>query len=247
MTKRLGKLPARIDARTFKLQAYAAALPSAPEKCDRTASITNLGTMANDSIGDCTCAAAGHMIQAWTAEDGSQVIIPDESIINMYEAVSGYRPDNPTSDNGAIVLDVLNNWRKAGLDGHRLGAYAALRLKNRAEVKQAIYYFGGAYTGLLLPLSAQSQKLWSLTPQGLEGTGAPASWGGHAVPLVAYDEIGPICITWGSYMQMTWEFYDAYCEEAYACFSTDIVGADDKSPEGFNAAQLQSDLQKIAA
>lgn len=243
--RKLGKRPALHDERTLKLEQYTDSLAPAPEACDLTGWISQLGMMVNDRIGDCTCAAVGHMVQAWTAENGHQVIISDDDIINMYSAVSGYVPGNASTDNGAVVLHVLNYWRKTGLDGHMLGAYAKLQLENRQDAMQAVYYFGSAYIGLRLPRSACKQTVWSVPPEGLQGVGEPGSWGGHAVPLVAYNATGPVCITWGQLLQMTWDFYDAYCEEAYACFSQDIVGSDDKSPEGFNSAQLQADLRKI--
>jgi hypothetical protein len=245
--RRLGKLPVRHDRRTLKLEQYAAALPPPPASCDLTNKMTQIGVMANDQIGDCTCAAAAHMIQAWTAEDGAQVIIPDAEVLKLYSAVGGYVPGDTSTDKGAIVLDVLNYWRKIGLDGHLLGGYAALQLKNHCEVMQSVYYFGAVYVGLGLPLSAQEQAIWSVPPAGAQGAGEPGSWGGHAVPIVAYNVVGPICITWGQLLQMTWGFYDVYCEEAYACFSQDIVGSDDKSPEGFDSAQLQADLRKIVS
>jgi hypothetical protein len=245
--RRLGKLPVRHDGRTLKLAQYSCALAPAPATCDHTGTISQLGMMRNDVLGDCTVATVGHMIQAWTAEDGNQVIIPDDDIINMYSAVSGYVPGQESTDQGAVVLDVLNYWRKTGLDGHMLGAYVALQLKNHKEAMQAVYYFGAAYLGLALPVSAQTQKVWTVPPEGLQEVGEPGSWGGHAVPLVAYNVTGPLCITWGKLQQMTWDFYDAYCEEAYACFSQDIVGEDGKSPEGFDSAQLKVDLSEISA
>lgn len=246
-SRKLGRKPARLDSRTLKLAAYAEGLPSAPPACDLTARLSNLGQMGNDQLGDCTCAAVGHMIQAWTVEDETQIIVPDADIVKMYSEVSGYIPGDESTDNGAVVLDVLNYWRKTGLDGHRLGAYAELRLRNQQEVMKSIYYFGAAYVGLSLPLSAQKQAIWNVPEEGASGAGQAGSWGGHAIPFVAYNATGPICITWGQLQQMTWDFYDAYGEEAYACFGRDIVGSDDKSPEGFNTAQLLTDLRKITA
>jgi hypothetical protein len=146
-----------------------------------------------------------------------------------------------------VVLDVLNYWRKNGLADHKIGAYTSMSLTSHTEIMQAIWYFGGAYLGLNLPISAQTQKIWSVPKTGTSGDGSPGSWGGHAVPIVAYNAIGPICISWGEKIQMTWAFYDVYCEEAYACFSQDIVGPDNKSPEGFDSTQLLTDLQLIAS
>ncbi len=71
-------------------------------------------------------------------------------------------------------------------------------------------------------------------------TSTPGSWGGHAVPVIAYDASGLTCITWGALKRMTWAFWDAYCDEAYACLSRDWAAA--RAPSGFDWAALDADL-----
>ena len=60
------------------------------------------------------------------------------------------------------------------------------------------------------------------------------------MPVIAYDASGLTCITWGALKQMTWAFWDAYCDEAYACLSKDWAAA--KAPSGFDWAALDADL-----
>ena len=33
-----------------------------------------------------------------------------------------------------------------------------------------------------------------------------------------YTKTGPVCVTWGRKQQMSWKFFDKYCDEAYAVF-----------------------------
>ena len=67
----LGKITPRLDARTLRFEAYAHALPPVPAAQSWAAKIQSWGTMGNnDTIGDCTCAAAGHLIECWTANAG---------------------------------------------------------------------------------------------------------------------------------------------------------------------------------
>jgi len=110
---------------------------------------------------------------------------------------------------------------------------------------KTVFYFGAAYIGVQLPKAADTNQtnLWDVPkdPAGQKLVG------GHAVPVVSYNTQGPVCITWGRYRQMTWDFYDKYCEEAYACLSQDIVGSENKSPEGFDLTQLQIDLKEVTA
>ena len=105
--------------------------------------------------------------------------------------------------------------------------------------------FGGVYIGVQLPKSAQTQKDgWTVT----SGPDAkPGSWGGHCVNLVDYTSDGPTCVTWGQTMPMTWEFFDTYCDEAYAAISPDFVGDGGQTPSGFDLGQLQSDLAQITS
>jgi hypothetical protein len=247
---KLGKQPARYDPRTFMMATYLAPknLPSAPPTVDYSKQITTWEMMVNDRVGDCTCAAAGHMILEWTTNAENPYVPGDQQILAAYSAITGYDPVTGANDNGAVVLDVLNYWRKEGVADHKITAYVGLELKNHSDLKDAVYLFENAYLGVLLPRTAQGQKVWSVPPGGPAGQGAPGSWGGHAVPVVAYDARGVTVVTWGSLLRMTWTFYDTYCDEAFAVLSQDIIDqATKKAPGGFDFAALQADLQALDA
>ena len=247
---KLGRSRVRVDSRTLYLAKYIRPeiLDPPPASVDWTAKVANWPMMLNDSLGDCTCAAAGHMIQAWTANIGAPFVPTDPQVETAYEAVGGYRPGDQSTDNGAVELDVLNFWRKTGIAGHLIMAYVAVATSNQERVKQAVNLFGGVYIGLALPVTAQSQDVWDVSFWGrLNGTSAPGSWGGHAVPVLAYDADGLTCITWGAKKRMTWKFFAAYCDEAYAPLSPDWIGANGLDPAGLDLVALQTDLQAVAA
>jgi hypothetical protein len=243
---KLGKKPARHDPRTLQMANYLE-LPAIPAKQDWTQKATsNWGMMLNDQLGDCTCAAIGHIIQAWTSNAGpKEITVADQAILKAYEVVGGYQPGKPDTDRGAVELDVLRYWRKTGVDGHKIDAFVALEPKNHAHVQAAVDLFGGAYIGVALPISAQKQHVWSVPPGGPNGTGAPGSWGGHAVVVEAYDSHGLTCITWGQKKRMTWSFWDAYCDEAYATLS-ELWAGKKPAPSGFDLAALKADLKEVA-
>lgn len=247
---KLGKRARRIDPRTLQMASYAKAeLPQPPPYVTWNAAVgAYWGMMLNDALGDCTCAAVGHTIMAMTAQHGDVVTPSDADVLAAYQACGGYVPDNPSTDNGAVELDVLNYWRKTGMAGHRLGAYAAVRPADPAEVRTAIWLFGSIYAGIALPVSAEGQEVWSVDlddPRYLQSHGAPGSWGGHAVPLLGYNRVGPICVTWGSPLQITWDFWTTYADEAYAPLSPDWVDGTLEAPSGFDLAQLTKDLEAL--
>ena len=249
---KLGKLAARHDPRTLLLASYVTPeLPAPPPSHDLTAKVgASWGMMENDQLGDCTCAAAGHLLMEWTANAGKKMFTPsDAQIVAAYSAVTGYNPQTGANDNGAVEIDVLNYWRQSGIAGHKIDAYIALEPSNHNHVMDAVYIFEGCYIGLQLPVSAQAQvqnhQPWSVPPAGPTGDGKPGSWGGHAVPVVAYDARGLTCVTWGALQIMTWTFWETYCEEAYAILSQDFLSKKKKTLEGFNLQQLQADLADL--
>lgn len=222
----LGKLRPREDLRTFKLSTYASLLPAAPEESDWSKKLVNLGPMLNNDVGDCTCAGPGHAIETWTAANGKQITPSDAEVLAMYIAISKYDPSNPATDRGAYAIDALNYWRKTGLGGRKIDAYAQLTLKNRDHVKQSIHYFGGVYLGIWMPLSAQGQTKWHIALGGTEGDPSSASWGGHVVWGLGYSAYGVLCVSWGQFFWMSWSFFDTNCDEAYVCLSRLWADAD---------------------
>lgn len=240
---KLGKKPPKHDPRTLLLADYlTGALTPPPAKIDWSGKVKTLGMMVNDTVGDCTCAAAGHLRQIWTANNGAEITAPDSAILKAYEDISGYTPGKPDTDTGCVELDVLNYWRKTGIGGDKIFGYVALELGNKTHVQLAIDMLGGCTIGLQLPLSAQRQSLWSV----VGGSQAvPGSWGGHEVALIAYDAATLTCVTWGKLLKMTWSFFSKYCDEAYGVLSQDWAAGAKVAPSGFTFAQLQADLTKI--
>ena len=252
---RLGKHIPRLDSRTLRLAKYMKDLPPPPDAVDYTKGITSWGMMLNDELGDCTCAGIGHALQVVTLCNGAEVTLPDSDILKAYEDVGGYRPGDPSSDNGAVEIDVLNYCRTNGIGGRKILAYADPDPQNVTHCKQAVTLFGGLYIGLALPLTAQTQTLWDVAKTSIFGKikrmfGAsdptqPNSWGGHAVFVPGYNHIGPVCITWGELKQMTWAFWFKYCDEAHAILFPEWIGANNLSASGFDLITLQSDLEAV--
>ena len=244
--RKLGKLPVRTDVRTLALGRYldTAELPPAPETFDETAHVDEWPVYANDRIGDCTIAAAAHMIEAWTAAvRGVAVEISERAVLDAFDRVKLVDP--LTGEEGAVALDVLRYWRKRGIGDHRIGAFARMPAYNHVIVRAAAWLFGGVYIGLQLPRTARNQEVWDWTGS-LSGDARPGSWGGHAVDVVAYDGAGLTVVTWGTLKRLTWSFWDRYCDEAYALLSQDFLD-EGHAPNGFDLAALKADLALVTA
>jgi hypothetical protein len=251
---KLGRKAIKTDSRTLAFGDYLTpGLPPPPPSADWTKGITSWGMMLNgpdpsepqfpEGLGDCTIAGAAHAVQVWTANTGAMVTVPDPTILNLYEQWDGYVLGNASTDNGGVELDVLNDWQKQGLAGNTLVAFADPKPAKLVEIHQSIALYGGVYIGLSLPLTAQTQDVWDVVPNG--GAKAKAgSWGGHCVFVPKYDQNGFTCITWGQLKTMTLAFWKKYCDEAHTLLGQAWLSAMG-APSGFDQAQLLSDLKSI--
>lgn len=245
---KLGKQRPKIDSRTLMFGAYLTReLAPPPAAVDYSKPVKNWPMMANGQYGDCTCAAAGHMIEEWTANTGQQETLTDAQILKAYNHFA-----KGNADAGANMLDVLKYWRKTGIGHDKITAFAQLEPENDVQLKDAVNIFGACYIGLELPDFAVPPDTdfltipWIVPASGAKGNAAPNPENGHCVPAVAYDSRFIYIVTWGAIKTMTWNFYDTYADEAYAVLSSDWI--DKKvgtAPNGFNMAALQQDLEAV--
>jgi len=254
---KLGKKARRSDQRTFKLAKYLKIpeLPAAPPAMDWSKAVANYGMLLNDQLGCCVIAGMMHLAMGWqanagTAPAGSPALPADSDVIAAYRAIGGYNPADPSTDHGCNMLDALNYWRSTGLTiggtVHKIAAFAEVNLKNDAEVKAALWLFGGLFTGFAMPESADGADSWTVPVCGLHGKGKPGSWGGHCAPLAAEDGAGSFkAITWGELMPTAHNFVADYCDEAYAVLSPEWLEQNGQSPCGFDLAALQADLSAL--
>ncbi len=244
---KLGKKPARHDPRTLYLREFLRAehLPAFPPAHQQAHHVRRWSTLGNRRLQNCTCAAAGHLIHAWTARVGSAVILPTHSVVKAYSKITGYNARTGANDDGADLLTVLNFWRKAGFDGHRIEAFVGLDRHHPLHIRAGVILFGGVYVGLSLPRSAHGQKVWHVPTSGPTGDGKPDSWGGHVVPVIGYDEHGLTAITWGRRQRMTWGFLHTYSDEAYAVLGADLLDGQAAAPAGVDLAALRGALSDL--
>ena len=235
---------AEADRPRLVLDKYLSEAGAEPAVVDFASEVISWPMYGNDQIGDCTAACVGHEIQAWTRYTGTEVDVPEDEIIQLYSAVSGYDPSTGGGDNGAVIQDVLTYWRKSGVPvaGHKILAFA--QLKDLAKVKQALYVFGSVYLGINCPQSALDQ-FDADEPWDVSGDGTIA--GGHAIPL-QYAGTGTVpyeVITWAKPQGMTQAFFDTYAEEAWVVITQDWLDKSGNTPEGLDLQALGADLATL--
>jgi len=203
--------PVRTKPRA-KLAPHLRATTAVPASVDWYGNVAVWPMYLNDQLGDCTEAMVGHNIQAAsTYGDGATATITDNDVLTAYERVSGYRPGHPDTDQGAVLQDVYNDWRKTGVGGHKILAFAEVDVSDLEEVKAAVYVFGSVGLGIVV-----TQQMEDDFNAG-RGWARAGGWklGGHAVVVVGYDAEGVWLVTWGSVITMTWAVFAKVVDEAW--------------------------------
>ena len=239
MDFKLGKLPAIYDSRTLRLENYLniPKLPPLPDTSDWFAMTTQFPMLANDQYGDCVVAGAAHMIQTWSANSANECFITERKVVDTYLNLTG------GVDSGLNMLEFLKYWRQTGIDGHKIGAFAAIDPKNLTSWRYANYLFGGVFSGFALYESATTQfngnKAWDVVKKPGLFLGGHCVNGGIVTPhLLSFG-------TWGKKQWATVNFVGQYCDEAYAIISLDWFTADHQTPHGFHWKDLLADLKAI--
>jgi hypothetical protein len=232
--------PAKL-ARRLRLVDYLPMTLVLPSSVDHSAVGEALGELGNDTVGDCTCAAAGHAIQVADWYGLSEVsTVNTQNILAVYSAITGYNPDDPNSDQGANLLDVLSYWRKTGIVGEKLDAYVAFDPTKVTHWQAVVDLYGVAYIGVWLPATVVN-ALDSGTVIDWTATTDPVTQdAGHCVAVVGYNASGLVVVTWGQTVTMSYAFAAKYCDEAYAPLMPSWASG--KEPNALDVAQLTADL-----
>jgi hypothetical protein len=242
---KLGKLRPKRSLKALPLSNYMKALSVTFPPVHAWERNIAWGVLANDTIGDCTIAAALHLIMGWqaVANAGTPIQFTDQDAISLYSTITGYNPADPSTDQGAAETDVLNYWKTTGMNGHKIAGYTSLDVSNIEMIKAAVFLFGGVYLGFQVPnyiMSVAPGGSWSQTP-GADTTIV----GGHAIYICGYGADGVTIVSWGQTFTFDWDFWTAYVDEGYALVSTDWVKKSGKAPSGLDLSALLADLTAV--
>jgi len=166
----------------------------------------------NDRWGDCTVAAASHMITIDSALAGNTVIPSAQDVIALYSRLGN------GADNGLPLSTVLKAWQKGILGGHTIQASCNVDSTNLTHVKQAIQFLGGVYIGFNTTSDTFSQfqagTPWTVTNGRTRG--------GHCVVVTGFNDMLQelTCLTWGQEQRATYDWFNRYVDECHAIVTT---------------------------
>lgn len=255
----LGMIAPDMTKPHLKLERYLKPnLPAPPESFDGTAGIVDWGMLGNgpdpawpqiNPVGDCAICTPLHQIMAWLKLNGVDFPVTPEDAIALYSAITGYNPDDPTTDQGSDPDAVLAYWRDSGMLGHKIGAWASIDPKRIMQFKFTISAYRSAQVFWALPRYFQQfdGDEWGETPEGTDPADlVPGSWGMHSTMSPIYTPARIGISTWGEIIWTPWNVFMKYATGGRAVFSTDILNGTTPPPTGFDAATLVADLPLVA-
>lgn len=214
-----------------------------PQTADWWTGVPDFPMDLNDSLGDCGIAGMDHH-QMSESQFGSGTCQSwgEATCLTLYEQLGGYVPGNPETDNGTVLQDNLDFWRKNAIDGSQILAYGALRTWRRAARVHALRVFGPGYIGLMLPVSAEQQfpNAWTLVP------GSPPA-GGHCVTqageVLGTNEIR--LTTWGDLISASTGFFMATVSEYWVIITEAGIERNGANQYGWDIAGMNEALAAL--
>jgi hypothetical protein len=206
-----------------------------------------LGMYLNDQLGCCVASDTAHGRLIRSSNTGKVVIPTDDDVLKLYEAVGGYVPGDPSTDQGCNESDMCKYLMTTGFLGEKcLGTapVVAGSITSMNNLKWACQIFIGVRLGVNLPASAEPQfdagQPWDIG-------GDETIVGGHDVGMVTYDPHHAYVTTWGKAQPVTYAWLQKFVEEAHVEIWPDSIRANGMTPAGFHLATLERDLTALAS
>jgi hypothetical protein len=257
-----GRVSYKHDERTLKLRDIINELdkvkkiPAQHNWGNRIKPDHNWGDYGNLKLNNCTFVTAAYLLMIWKSYKEDRIYRPGvKQIVNDYSKLikdnrKGGKSINTLLNEGGKPIEaikVLKHWRKKGIDGHKIVAFAKLTFNHKKdqkeELKRAVYLYGGCYIGINIPRSVEKQwqqnKKWTIVPGLPRGDARRKLWFSHALLVTGYNEKELRVVTFGKEEIMTWAFYEKYVDEAYAVFDENFLKAR-KTPSKLKVKDLKN-------
>ena len=237
MSYRLGRLPGQVPVGLRDLTYYAAGpLPKAPASV-AVPSVADWNMDGNDEYGDCGVASLQHGLMAAATDTREAESFPLSS-----QVVSYYLQYTGGQDSGVVLSQFLAYVRQHGFYGHYVAAYAPVAVHDVPTLQFTVDAYDFAYTGI-----AVTQAMMDAFDAGQPWTtdltqGDPL--GGHAIPLVGYDDSWLYAVTWGAVQRIAYPAWHQIAEEAWAILSGELLRSKGDG-HGLNLAALKADLSRL--
>jgi len=174
---------------------------------------------SNDQYGDCLEVAAVNAIATKKGLANADFIPIQNSVpLALYSTISGFNPDDPSTDVGTTVSGLFSYWSNTPISGWILSSYTPIDPADSYSIRNTIKDpdYGGVLLILNLSLSQKNQVVW-------QEAGSPGTWGPHAVFCDQYEGGQYGCTSWGLPKWISQDFFDGeFVVGAYSMMLTQV-------------------------
>jgi hypothetical protein len=196
--------------------------------------------LGNSTAGDCGVASLEHTFMADAA-----ITYETETQASQQQALDYYFKYTGGQDSGVVLSQYLAYVRKTGYYKNTVHAYAPVAVHDVPTLQNCVHIYGAAYTGITVTAAMQT-AFSNHQPWTTEVVNDGPIIGGHAVPIVSYDDQFLNVITWAGVQQITYPAWHSISSEAWAVITGEFV-AHTGDGRGVDLAALNADLDKLAA
>ena len=208
------------------------------------------GMLGNDTVGDCAIAGIYHLLQGQSYNTDNPLHGTTDQALALYSAVTGYNPSDPSSDQGTVLVSLLDYVVKNGVEmldvtgktvTVEIVGYASLDISSVAQRRYGAFTFGGAFLGINCPEKCESDTdNWNFGP------GLPLA-GGHCITQEGEGAAGGQTCSWGMIIPTSNSFYAAYLDEGYIVVAKSWLDAQGQSPTGLDLDGLVTAMKAVQA
>lgn len=193
-----------------------------------------------DGLGDCVWAGTAEILRTLSANAGNYACPTDAEVLAAYEGCTGFRPDDPSSDQGTDMVSAFKYMQTVGMGGQVFGPFATIDPHNPDEIRLAVYLCGFVGIGIAFPASWEDAQTWDSDPTDIQG--------GHFIPgfTANANEQGIWIVTWASERFMTFDAFDTNCDECLVSLNPEWV-AGKVAPNMIDVTALTADFNALAA
>jgi hypothetical protein len=210
---------------------------------------TGWGMLGNDTYGDCYPAFMMHSITAMTRWSQAVPYVANTvQTLSLYSAITGFNPNEPTTDQGTEPGIAIDYWLNTGVDlgngtHNKLAGAAGIRAGAWDDLVDALAWAGDCGISWSLPVSCQSQEVWDVVAD--DG----GVWGGHETKGLFYNNDTGLVrfVSWGKELLATKAFVEKYMVGGVVPLNHDAIRGNGLDPMSINWTQLASVGQALRA
>lgn len=180
--------------------------------------VTNWCMGANDHFVTCSWAGVGNLHVVVTTVNGSPEIMTDGEIEAMANRMSGFIESVPSTQHGAVLVDVLKSWSQFGWAGDPTMKPLYWDPITHAQIRETIDDLGGVYAWCALPVDTTAPPEdgieYDFSDRAVE-TNAEGVYA-HAVFLCGQAPGTIWLVTWAGVKQVSEAWWNRFGRDCYA-------------------------------